>query len=124
MNDQVDFFSPRHKQLLSIATWAKYLAWVVLISYIVGAALVPFQAQGDYQRTQAAFGTYAETEDYWEVIKAEPLYYSIDLGSSMALILLRGIVFYLVLKSISLSLNMIVETDINYRDKENRGVAS
>ena len=31
---------------------------------------------------------------------------------------LKGIVYYLVLKGISLGLNMIVETDINYREQK------
>jgi hypothetical protein len=39
----------------------------------------------------------------------------------MGTLLLRGIVYYLVLKGTSLGINMIVETDINYRDQE--GVA-
>ena len=29
--EEQDFFSANHKRLLSLATWAKYLAWVALI---------------------------------------------------------------------------------------------
>jgi len=36
----------------------------------------------------------------------------------MARVFLQGAVYYLVLKGVALGLNMIVETDINYRDKE------
>jgi len=46
-----------------------------------------------------------------------------ELGISMTAIVLRGIIYYLVLKGISLGLNMIVETDINYREGSQEGVA-
>ena len=42
MNEQEDFFSPQHKQLLNIAAWAKYLAWVVLVINIFYAIGVYF----------------------------------------------------------------------------------
>jgi hypothetical protein len=41
----------------------------------------------------------------------------------MTSVLLRGIIYYLVLKGISLGLNMIVETDINYRERKQEEVA-
>lgn len=37
MNEQEEFFSPKHKRLLNIATWAKYLAWIALVALIVEA---------------------------------------------------------------------------------------
>lgn len=37
---------------------------------------------------------------------------------NMAALVLKGIVYYLVLKGISLGLNMIIETDINYREQK------
>jgi hypothetical protein len=36
----------------------------------------------------------------------------------MIRVLVEGAIYYLVLKGIALGLNMIVETDINYRDKK------
>jgi hypothetical protein len=39
----------------------------------------------------------------------------------MAAAILSGATFYVVLKGISLGLNMIVETDVNYREVKNQG---
>ena len=113
MNEQEEYFSPKHKQLLSIATWAKYLAWVVLILAIINAGLIIPQKQIYFEQTQALSGTY---QDYWDMVRQEPIYYLSDLGSDLVTVLLRGIVLYLILKGISLGIMMIVETDINYRE--------
>lgn len=37
--------------------------------------------------------------------------------------MIKGVVYFLILKGISLGLNMIVETDINYREKKEQGGA-
>jgi hypothetical protein len=46
----------------------------------------------------------------------EPIFI-LDVLLQIVRVLLQGAVYYLVLKSIALGLNMIVETDINYREK-------
>ena len=48
MTEQEEFFSPNHKRLLNIATWAKYLAWVVLIVYILWTFGIYFQKQNEF----------------------------------------------------------------------------
>jgi hypothetical protein len=103
MTEQEGFFSPSHNRLLNIATWAKYLAWVVLVVYILNANLQIFQHQ------------YISNNQFQEGTR---LMDEFRFGINMATTLLRGIVFYLVLKGVSLGLNMIVETDINYREQE------
>lgn len=110
MNEQEEFFEPNHKRLLSIATWAKYLAWVALVAYILLAGMQPFQ------RELISNGGNQIPQDRWLVEQLE-------LVTNMAIIVLRGLIYYLVLKGISLGLNMIVETDINYRDREQEQVA-
>jgi hypothetical protein len=121
MSEQEEFFSPKHKQLLDIATWAKYIAWVVLIAYIIRTSLVPLLSQASYKQMQSSMGTFQSSFDFWDVVREDPLYYLIDIGSDMVITLLRGVVFYVVLKGISLGLNMIVETDINYREQKEYG---
>lgn len=113
MNKQEEYFSPKHKQLLSIATWAKYLALVVLILAIINAGLIIPQKQYYFQQTQAFLATY---QDYWDMVRQDPIYYLSDLVSDLVKVLLRGIVLYLILQAISLGIMMIVETDINYRE--------
>jgi hypothetical protein len=105
MTEQEEFFSPNHKRLLDIATWAKYLAWVVLIVYIL-----------------SAIGTYIQEKNisayYQQFIGVQHPSYLISIYLECLGVFLRGVVYFLVLKGISLGLNMIVETDINYRERD------
>lgn len=39
MDEQDEFITPQYERLLSIATWARYLAWVVLVVYILWAGI-------------------------------------------------------------------------------------
>jgi hypothetical protein len=114
MNEQEEYFSPSHERLLSIAIWAKYLAWVVLIVYIVNAVLQMFQYK--------VFISSIELQpNFWQFLRASP-FETFKLGMNMLNTALRGVVSYLVLKGISLGLNMIVETDINYRERKQEGI--
>jgi hypothetical protein len=120
MTEKEEFFSPNHKRLLSIAVWAKYLAWVTLIYFIVRAGLVIFQYQADLQRMYILAGI-AGTVDWKDIFRFDPLYYSIDIISDVVSALLQGAIYYVILKSVSLALNMIVETNINYRENTKSG---
>ena len=109
MKEQVEFFSVDHKRLLSIATWAKHLAWIALIVYILWAGLQMFQYQNIVNNnSQSRFDL--------GFLRSNPLE-AFRLGVNITSIALRGIIYYLVLKGISLGLNMIVETNINYREQ-------
>jgi hypothetical protein len=35
MSEQDKFFTKKHDRLLAVAVWAKYLAWVVLVVFIL-----------------------------------------------------------------------------------------
>jgi len=111
MNEQEEFFSPNHKRLLSIAAWAKYLAWVMLVIYILLAVtgILPYRYRPDYNN-QFSMGL-------WEFVKSNP-FDGFSILITMASTILKGVVYFLVLKGISLGLNMIVETDINYRERK------
>lgn len=103
MTEQEEFFSPDHKRLLSIALWAKYLAWVVPIVYILWMVLLISQDLSN-------IGGQSQP-NVWLLERSR-------MGLNLATTLLRGAIYYLVLKGVSLGLNMIVETDINYREQE------
>ena len=120
MSGQEEFFSPKHKQILSIAMWAKYLAWVMLIFYIFRAGMIVFQYRISLQGFQAMQDSSQSVQEFLSLLNAQPSY-AIDMISSMVIYFLRGMVFYLALKGISLGLNMIVETDINYRENKTQG---
>jgi hypothetical protein len=110
MTEQEEFFSPNQNRLLSLATWAHYVAWLVLVVYILNALLQPFR----YQFFQ---DNAAPQWNLWRFLMNNPME-AFDLVLNMATTILRGVVSFLVLKGISLGLNMIVETDINYRERE------
>lgn len=118
MNEREEFFSPKHKQLLSIALWAKYLAWIALVAFIFVAITNYF---GTINIFNAQFiSTGQSIKDFIGLFKMFPDE-AIKLLFKSISILVQGIVYFLALKGISLGLNMIVETDINYREKENQG---
>jgi len=108
MNEQENFFSPNHKQLLSLAIWAKYIAWVVLVAYILlsGIEIIQFQNTANFNNQNSLGVAKSNLLDFFR------------LAINILTTSLKGIVYYLVLKGISLGLNMIVETDINYREQE------
>ena len=119
MKEQEEFFSQKHKQLLNIATWAKYLSWIALALYVVDAIFVIYQKQVGYHQQQVMLDLMLASTgvDY----KANTLYHLVDIGLGIVSNLLKGFISYIVLMGISLGLNMIVETDINYREKEYQG---
>lgn len=110
MNEQ-DYFSSNHNRLLTIATWAKYLAWIVLAFYLILAVLQFFQYQ-NFLNSSGQLPT-----DIWDYFKNNP-FDAFRLAVNILISILRGVIFYLVLKGLSLGLNMIVETDINYREQK------
>jgi hypothetical protein len=118
MTEQEKFFSPNHLRLLNIAIWAKYLAWVALIVYTLWTIGVYFQEQSRFLYYQATGGLFQY--DFIHYLKRVPSY-AFGMLMEMAGIFVRGIMYFFVLKGLSLGLNMIVETDINYREQE-RGV--
>lgn len=107
-----EFFSNDHNRLLNIATWAKYIAWIVLIIYILNGFGEFVSAQNSFALRNPMVGSHVEFTDK---LKSDPLY-TVSLLVSMASTFIKGIVYFLVLKGVSLGLNMIVETDINYRE--------
>jgi hypothetical protein len=104
MTEQEEFFSPNHNRLLNIATWARYLAWVVFVVYILWAIGTYIQQQNTLQ--------------YYKEFRNVPPFYSLSTYMESLGVFLKGVVCFLVLKGISLGLNMIVETDVNYREQK------
>lgn len=121
MNEKEVFFTKNQDRLLSIAGWAKNLAWIVLIIYIINTGLVVVQKQLYYEQLNSWSLTSGNAKGYWDVVFEEPFYYFVDIGADMVSVLLRGFIYYVILKGISLGLYMILETDINYREQKENG---
>lgn len=118
MNEQDEFFTKKHDRLLAVAIWAKYLAWVALVVYIF-LAITTFI--GDINIYRMNFGSFGKpVRDFSDLFKQYP-------GSALKLLLdvistlIKGAIYFLVLRGISLGLNMIIETDLNYREKTGQG---
>jgi hypothetical protein len=114
MSELDGFFTKKHDRLLAIAVWAKYLAWIVLVVFILLAITTFIGNMNMYRINLGSFDR--PIDDFSDLIRQLP-------GSALNLILesvstlVKGVIYFLVLKGISLGLNMIIETDLNYRGK-------
>jgi len=112
--EQEEFFSSKHKRLLNIAAWAKYLAWVALIINVL-------YGLGIYYQQQAQYTSMAGTNSQFVQLLRGNFSFALSLGIEIVSVVFKGVVYFFLLKGISLGLNMIVETDINYRDNTEKG---
>jgi hypothetical protein len=113
-----DFFTEKHERLARIASWSNLFAWIVFIVHIlwVGASFI--QTQSNYELQMNI--NLGQGPDFMEMLGQNPLYIA-SLFVSLAGIFLRGVVYGLMLKGISLGLNMIIETDLNYKENTQGG---
>ena len=103
-------FTEKHQSLYTIAKWANVLSWVTLVFYVLVLALNIYSSSSQFN---AQYASYTGTT-FFQYLLATPgtlIQYLVN----WLLSLIKGIVFFLVLKGVSLGLNMIVETDLNYR---------
>jgi len=117
MGEQEELWTKDQNRLMSIAGWANNLAWVALIFYLLLAAATIFIDQANYQRLYFS-RLVQDGFDYWEMFSSDPVFYFLDLVPDILRRLLTGFIYYVVLKGISLGLYMVIETDMNYRQRE------
>lgn len=107
--DSSELFTAKHKRLWRIASIAKIFSWIILIYYIfltVLSVLNFLNISG--LRTIENVST--------DFFKEAPLL-AIQQTLNILKTFLTGSVFFLVLRAITFGLNMIIETDLNYRGK-------
>ncbi len=108
MKKQNDLFDWKHLKLWRMSYAIDLWASLVIIVFV-------FLAFGEVYR----YNQFAHSQFQTNLIglfSQEPVYI-LDVSLQMVRVLIEGAIYYLVLKGIALGLNMIVETDINYRDK-------
>lgn len=99
------FFTPRHARLFRIARLANFFAWGALIPFILAGIL----------QIEGTFRIYSMAPD-WSGPEGTRNAISVARSGLTALqFLMNGAIYSLVLKAISVGLNMIIETDLNYR---------
>ena len=87
--------------------WTDVLSKLVVLVYIL---LIVDQVY--------SYNTFAHNQyqtDLLGLISRQPIYI-LDVLAQAARLAVQGLIYYLVLKGVSLGLTMIVETDLNYRD--------
>ncbi|HJR79773.1 MAG TPA: hypothetical protein VJ821_06860 [Anaerolineales bacterium] len=115
MNEQENFFSPNHKRLLNIATSAKYLAWIVPVIYLIYAIAIYIEQRTIYLYYGGS--SPFSIPDFTDFLIRIPSF-GLSILAEMFGVFLKGIIYSVVLKGVSLGLTMIVETDINHRTEK------
>ena len=110
--NQTELFTNKHLRLMNIAKLARIFSWIFLIVYVLLAGLkadvfiqyVIFNIRVNEVRTV--------TNDL--------------LGQAFTIInlLFDGFLYFIILTAVSYGLNMLVETDVNYRIKQNSSGAT
>ena len=114
-----EFFTKKHARLANIASVANTFAWIALVAQILYMGARFIQVQNSYM-IQTMATDFGQNPNFMQMLSEKPLY-TFSLIIDLASIFLRGVVYWLTLKGISLGLNMIVETDLNYKDKFQEG---
>lgn len=108
------FITKEHGRLINIASVANIFAWIALVSQVlyVGARFIQLQNSYMIQTMSTGFGQ----PNLIEMLSQNPVY-TFGLIVDFASIFIRGAIYWLVLKGISVGLYMVVETNLNYKDK-------
>ena len=109
-----DFYTPRHARLTRIATFADLGAWLALIANFIYVVVFVINVNLSIQ----SYTTAAPTDSGlgYQLIH-DPLY-ATSFTATLLNALLRGGVYFLVLKGVAVGLRMIVDTHLNIREKQ------
>lgn len=112
--EQKDLFTKKHATLWRISMWANGLASITLFIFFIFACaeiLQAFLASSNQSQITPI-----------EFFSKGPLHI-LNILLNMTAVFLQGAVYYVTLKGIALGLDMVIETDINYRDQKAEGVS-
>ena len=107
------FYTDKHKRLDTIAKAAQVMAWVVLVFVVIFAIL---RFIGEVNITINFFQGYPVTQSFQELLKLNP-WYALSLLSEMFYNALKSLIWFLVLKGLSMGLYIIIEIDLNSKEK-------
>jgi hypothetical protein len=99
-----DFYTKKHKRLSLISTTANVFSWLVLIFFI----LTTLSQVITFFRFEAPMPI-NELDDFETT-------FVINRGLEIISTLFQGFVYFLVLRGVFLGTNMVIETDLNYRE--------
>ncbi len=104
-----DYFTPNHKKLLRFSSVANVFVWIVIVITLL---LTITQFIGNLNVYRAATG---QAGGYFALWWQNTLA-AFQVTLSLLKTLVQGLALALVLRGVALALDMIVETDLNYRD--------
>jgi hypothetical protein len=113
-----DSITKKHAKLTNVAVAANIFAWIIFVVHIILVWAKYAEAQNIYMSLTIAAGEYP---DFSGMLR-EDFTYSASLFFNSLGILLRGIVYALVLKGISVGLYTILETKLNKKTADETGV--
>ena len=112
MNGSEEFFIKKHNTIYTAAKWANAFAWITLIALCLSTVTEIIKADNIFQMN--CFAT--NCDSLFEYLADHPFQW-FTYGFSWVIPIIKGFAFFVILKGISFGLNMIVETDLNYREK-------
>ena len=115
-----DFFTPRHSRLTRIATFADLGAWLALIVNFIFVVVFVINVNLSIQSSTTAAPGYSGLA--YQLLH-DPIY-AASFAVTLLNALLRGGVYFLVLKSVAVGLRMIVDTNLNIIEKREAPRAS
>ncbi len=104
-----DFYTKKHQRLSLIAGTANVFSWLVVIFFLlltISNFVGFFRIQDTYQ-----------IQKLFEIEPAASLNIFLEMGQS----LFHGGVYFFILRGIALGMQMIIETDLNYREATREG---
>jgi hypothetical protein len=104
-----DFYTPKHKRLDWIGSIAGFFSWIVLALFTLS-----FVAN---LNNALDFMAINNIRDGFRSFPLE----TINVFARVVITFFQGVVFFLLLRAITSGLNMIVETDLNYRERNPGG---
>jgi len=107
------FITKKHGRLMNIASIANVFAWIALGFQVLymGGRFIQLQNSYMMQTMSTGFGQ----PNFMEMLSKNPTY-TFSLIVDLANIFIHGVVYWLVLKGISVGLYMVVETNLNYKE--------
>lgn len=108
-----DVLTKKHDRLWRIAYILKIFAWIALISQTIYAGFQFFETQNSLIASANFYGHRFTLRE----ILDDNLWFSLKIFINVFITFIHGIIYWLMLKGISLGLFMIIETDVNYREK-------
>ena len=110
-------FTAKHARLIQVAKITNYLAGFVVLFHVFLVASSITNAEQAYMFQNQGYG---QPADFYQML-GNDLVYAITFITDLVSIFLRGAVYGLLLKGISLGLKMLVEIDINIKEKSQGG---